>query len=230
MRLPPLFPGTFLRRWQRFFVAARLASGEEVVAHCANPGSMRGCLPPLVPVLLSRSENPARKLAFTLELVRVGRTWVGVNTLRTNRVVEEALHGGHIPELAGHGSIHPEAPIGGKRRADFLLTGGERPCWVEVKNVTLADGRLARFPDSVTTRGAAHLDELAKRARAGDRAVMLYVVNRGDCDRAAPARSIDPAYGRHLDAALAAGVEAIAFRARVTRREITLANRIPFLP
>ncbi len=229
MKFPsPLVPGRLVRRYQRFLADVRLSGGAQVTAHCPNPGRMQGILRPGGRVLLSRSDNPRRRLAYTFELARVGRIWVGVNTLRTNRVVEEALRRRRIPELAAWPEIRPEAPLGECRRVDFLLRDGDRLCYVEVKNVTLAEGGTALFPDAVTARGRAHLRELAERVREGHRAVMLYLVNRGDCHRAGPARRIDPAYAEALERALEAGVTALAYRAKVGRSGITLAGRIPF--
>lgn len=229
MRFPtPLLPGRLLRRYQRFLADVRLDTGEIVTAHCANPGSMKGLLREGARVLLSVSDDPKRKLRHSWELVRVGRHWACVNTAQPNRIVAEALAKGRIPELAGYDTIRPEAPMGERRRVDFLLSGAEGRCWVEVKNVTLADGSVARFPDSVTARGTAHLEELMERKRAGDRAAMLYVVNRGDCDRCGPAADIDPVYAGTLARAVAAGVETLAYRTRVGPAGVTLSHRVPF--
>jgi sugar fermentation stimulation protein A len=230
MRLPtPLHTGRLVRRYKRFLADIRLDDDSVVVAHCPNPGSMKGCLKPNGRVLLSESDNPARKLRYTWELARIGRVWVGLNTLRTNRVVEEALRKGRVPELTGYDGIRPEAKMGRNRRVDFLLTRGEEQAFVEVKNVTMAEGKTALFPDSVTTRGSAHLVELAERVREGHRAVMLYCVNRSDCDRAGPAADIDPAYAENLDMAVKAGVETLAYRTKVGKGGITLTDRIPFV-
>jgi sugar fermentation stimulation protein A len=230
MRFPsPLLPGRLVRRYQRFLADVRLDDGSTVTAHCPNPGSMMGLLRRDARVLLTESDAPARRLRHTWELVRVGRTWAGINTMRTNRVVEEALRRRRLAELRGYAGIRPEAPLGERRRADFLLTGDGRRCWVEVKNVTLAEGATALFPDAVTERGTAHLRELLARVREGDRAVMLYLVNRGDCERAGPAEAIDPVYAETLREAVAGGVEAIAYRARAGRRGIRIERRIPFV-
>jgi len=224
----PLIPARLLRRYKRFMADVTLDTGETVTAHCPNPGSMKGCMSVGGRVLLTESDNPARKLKYTWELARIGRIWVAVNTLRTNRVVEDALRRNRLVELSGYENIRPEAPMGERRRVDFLLSRGEELCYVEVKNVTLRCGDAALFPDSVTKRGAAHLDELATLSRAGHRAVMLYLVNRGDCDSAGPAREIDPVYAEKLEMAVAAGVETLAYRARSGRRGTRIERRIPF--
>jgi sugar fermentation stimulation protein A len=231
MKFPaPLVPGRLVRRYKRFLADIRLDDGTVVTAHCPNPGSMRSCLRPGGRVLLLENDDPARKLRYTWELARAGRIWVGVNTMRANRIVEEALRRRRIQELRGYDEIRPEAPMGERRRVDFLLGRDGDLCYVEVKNVTLAEGSVARFPDSVTARGAAHLDELAARVTEGHRAVMLYLVNRSDCDRAGPARAIDPNYAARLEAAVEAGVGTIACRARAGRGGIRMVDRIPFDP
>jgi len=226
----PLIPGRLVRRYRRFLADVRLDDGAVVTVHCPNPGSMRSLLREGARVMISDSGNPKRKLRHTWELVRVGRTWAGVNTMRTNRIVEEALRRGRIPELAGWPAIRAEAPMGERHRVDFLLSDGDRRCFVEVKNVTLAEDAVALFPDSVTARGTRHLHALAAEVARGHRAVMLYLVNRGDCDRAGPARGIDPVYAEALAEAVAAGVETTAWRARAGRRGIRLERRIPFAP
>ncbi len=229
MRLPePLIRGRLVRRYKRFLVDVRLEDDSVVTAHCPNPGSMKGCLVQDGEVLLSTSDNPARKLKYTWELARIGRVWVGLNTQRTNKVVAEALQRGKIAELAQYDVIRPEVKMGENRRVDFLLSRGDEHAYVEVKNVTMTAGRTALFPDSVTTRGSAHLKELIQRKREGHRAVMLYLVNRFDCDQVGPAAEIDPVYAENLRAAVMAGVETLAYRARVGLRGITVADRIPF--
>jgi sugar fermentation stimulation protein A len=218
-----------IRRYKRFLADVRLEDGSVVTAHCPNPGSMKGCLVEDGEVLLSTSDDPNRKLKYTWELARINRTWVGLNTLRTNKVVEEALRKGKIPELAQYNLIRPETKMGENRRVDFLLSNDAGHAFVEVKNVTLTDGKkTALFPDSVTKRGSAHLQELSDRIREGHRAVMLYLVNRSDCDRCGPAGEIDPDYAENLRRAVMTGVETIAYRARVGQRGITVADRIPF--
>jgi len=226
---PALLPGRLIRRYQRFLADVVLDDGRELTVHCPNPGSMKSLVRAGARVYVSDSGNPKRKLRYTWELVRVGRHWAGVNTIRTNAVVAEALHRGRIPEIREYGGIRAEAPMGERRRVDFLLSEGDRRCFVEVKNVSMAEEGVARFPDSVTARGRAHLTELAREVAEGNRAVMLYLVNRGDCDTAGPADDIDPAYGETLRDAVEAGVETLAYRAKVGTREIRLAERIPFV-
>jgi sugar fermentation stimulation protein A len=227
----PLVRGTFLSRRQRFFADVRLDGGPIVVAHCANPGSMLGVSDPGSAVYVSGQDAPGRKLAWSLEAIRVGRGWVGVHPGRANALVEEAIRRSRIPELAGYASLRREVVIGEGSRADFLLEDPRRPpCWVEVKYVTLAHRRTGLFPDSVSVRAARHVRELAARARAGDRAVLVFACPRSDVDAVGPADAIDPAYGSAFREARAAGMEALARRVRVRRRGLTVAEALPVMP
>jgi sugar fermentation stimulation protein A len=236
MRFPaPLIPATLIRRYKRFLTDVVLPSGETVTAHCANPGSMIGLLPPGARVWLSRSDNPKRKLSHSWELVEVdlgsGAELVGINTSLPNALAAEAIAAGGIPELAGYAGVRREVKYGQSSRVDFLLEcPGRPPCYVEVKNVHLmrAPG-LAEFPDAVTKRGAKHLVELADMVAAGHRAVMLFLVQIGSAQRFKLARDIDPAYGRAYDAARQRGVEAIARRCRLSQDGIEVAEAIPII-
>lgn len=215
---PPLVAGVLLRRYKRFLADVDLASGEVVTAHCPNPGSMLGLADPGRTVWLSRSDDPKRKLAHTLELVDAGTSLVGVNTGRANRLVEEALDAGLPTDLGGYARRRREVRFGDRSRVDFLLEDdGRPPCYLEVKSVTLARRPgIGEFPDAVTARGARHLAELATVAGTGSRAVLLYLVQREDCDRVVPAADIDPAYTGALAEAIAAGVEVHALGCAVT--------------
>jgi len=230
MKMPaPLHPGTLIRRRNRFVAQVRLSHGAVVEAHCPNSGSMRGCSVPGSPVLLSENDSPARKTRFTWEAVRSGRTWVGINTLRTNALVREALENGTLAELQGFQTIRGEVPVGRNSRLAFLLQGPEGACYVEVKSVTLLEGTTALFPDAVTVRGHKHMWELARMAGAGHRAAVVFAVQRADAVDFAPADGIDPLYGRRLRAAVQEGVEVLAYRARVTTQSIRITQRIPVL-
>jgi sugar fermentation stimulation protein A len=236
MRFPaPLVPGRLLRRHKRFLADVELAGGGTVTAACPNTGSMLGCCEPGSRVWLSESASPARKYRHTWELVEAraeGRrraVLVGINTGLSNRLVAEAIEAGTIAELAGYDSIRREVAFGEERsRVDLLLEARRRrPCYVEVKNVTAAvSGGVALFPDAVSERGAKHLRELKRLRARGLRAVLVYCVQRGDVREVRPADAIDPAYGRALREAIAAGVEVMAWRAEVSERAIALAERI----
>lgn len=225
----PLIEGKLIRRYKRFLADIELVDRSVETVHCANPGSMLGCDRPGSKVLLSRSPNPKRKLPLSWELIRIGRTWVGINTALTNAVVNEALNGRLVPELDGFDSIRSEVNYGANSRVDFLLEFGNRLCYVEVKNVTLAEGSHALFPDSITQRGTKHLNELAEMVKSGQRAVMFYLVNRQDCESMGPAAEIDPVYAETLAKVMVQGVEVLVYAAKVGKRGITVSHRIPFV-
>ena len=216
MRLPPLIPGTLLRRYKRFLADIELEDGTTVTVHCPNSGSMKGCATPGSRVYISRSPNTGRKYPFTWELVEADGFWAGINTSLPNRLVHEAIANGTVVELQGYETIRPEVPYGEHSRIDLLLESPGRRCFVEVKNVTLVENGRALFPDAVTTRGQKHLNELMRVVREGDRGVIFFTVQRGDGQSVSPADSIDPEYGRLLRLAMKNGVEALAYRALVT--------------
>jgi len=237
MKLPlDLVPATLLRRYKRFLADVELADGSVITAHVANPGAMIGLQAPGARVWLSKSPSKTRKLPFSWELIEAdfgnGPELVGVNTMHPNAIVAEALADNAIPELAGYDVIRREVKYGAASRVDFLLEHPSRPpCYVEVKNVhMMRQPGLAEFPDSVTARGARHLDELAAMVAAGARAVMLFVVQIGSSTAFALARDIDPAYGRAFDKARAADVEAIACTCQIDHGSIVLAGRVPIQP
>lgn len=227
----PLVTGRLIRRYRRFLADVRLDGGESVTAHCANTGSMLGCQPAGARVWLAASRDPRRRLAWTWELVEAAPgVLVGVNTGRANRVVEEALRAGRVPELRGYADLRREQRYGQENsRVDFLLDdAGRGRCYVEVKSVTLGDGQGGGwFPDARTVRGARHLRELVLERQRGHRSVLLFCVQRGDVHRVRPAAQIDPEYAAMLAAAMAAGVEVYALRCRVTPREIALDLALP---
>lgn len=226
MNLPfPLFSGRLLRRYQRFLADIELDDGRIVTAHTPNTGSMLQCAISGYRVLISASDNPLRKLHWTLELIEVNGYWVDTHTHRTNRVVEEGLRLGFIPELAGY-SVTPEYRFGDSR-LDFLLEKGGERVLVEVKNVTLCSApAVASFPDAVTVRGQKHLCALRRARQEGFRAVIFYLVQRGEARSFTPADNIDPEYGRLLREVVSAGVEVLAYRACVTPGENRVGERI----
>jgi sugar fermentation stimulation protein A len=181
-------------------------------------------------VWLSTSNNPKRKLPYTWEIVRADGALVGINPLNANRIVRTALDARSIPDLDQYGTVRSEVRYGNGSRIDFLLTEPELPdCYVEVKNVHLRrTAGLAEFPDAVTTRGAKHLAELTGEKAKGNRALMLFLVQREDCARFEVARDIDPAYDAALATALEAGVEVLCLACQVGLTDITIARRLDF--
>ncbi len=227
----PLVPARLVRRYKRFLSDMVLeADGRAVVAHCPNPGSMTGLAEPGLRCWLEPNDDPKKKLKFGWRLVELpGGHWSGIDTAVPNRVVREALKTRLVAELAGYGTVRAEVNYGAKSRVDFLLTEPGLPdAYVEVKNVHLRrDGDWAEFPDSVTARGARHLDELSAMAAAGHRAVMLYLVQRTDCARFRLAADIDPAYAAACRGARDRGVEAICYGTTVDPRGVDLAGPLP---
>lgn len=226
MKFPqPLRSGKLVKRYKRFLADIALDDGRDVTAHCANPGSMMGVAIEGARVWAWEHGDRKRKLAFSWEIVELGKTLVPVNTTNPNRIVAEALEAGVIPELTGYADVRREVKYGAGSRIDFLLEGGRRkkPCYVEIKNVHLSrETGLAEFPDSVTARGAKHLKELESVAKNSARAVMLFVVQRSDCRRFAPAADLDPAYAEALKSAVSAGVELLCYDCEVTTAEVVL--------
>jgi len=229
----PLIPATLVRRYKRFLADVVLPSGEQVTAHIANPGAMTGLALAGAKVWLSQSDNPKRKLPYSWELVEVdlgaGQEIVGVNTAHPNALIAEALAAGLLPELAGYACVRREVKYGRASRVDFVLEApGRPPCYVEVKNVHLMRSKgLAEFPDAVTARGARHLDELGQMALAGNRAVMLFLIQIGSAERFALARDIDPGYARAFDRARMLGVEALAWRCTLSAQAIHVHCPVP---
>ncbi|WP_045222893.1 DNA/RNA nuclease SfsA [Desulfonatronum thioautotrophicum] len=232
MLLPqPLISGTLVRRYKRFLADVHLEDGQLVTAHTPNTGAMLGCSDPGMRVWLSRAVNPKRKYPWTWELCETGSgVLVGIHTGRSNGLAWEALADGNVAELRGYRPIRREVTVP-HGRIDLLLENAEgRACYVEVKNVTAVDDQgTAIFPDAVSTRASRHLEALAELAAAGNRAVILFCVQRGDARRLAPADTIDPVYGRTLRRVLEHGVQALALRAQVTQREIYLRTSLPVI-
>ncbi|WP_226551120.1 DNA/RNA nuclease SfsA [Celeribacter naphthalenivorans] len=220
-----LIPATLLRRYKRFLADIRLGDGREVTAHCPNPGSMMGLSDPETRVWVEPNDDPKKKLKYGLRIVELEGARVVVDTGVANRVVKEALEAGLVPGLAG--DVRAEVKYGDNSRADFLVTQGDQKIWIEVKSVTLSrETGLAEFPDAKTARGAKHLSVLADQVAQGDRAVMLYLVSRDDCDRFHPAADIDPTYAAAEAAARAAGVEIMVFPVEITPQQVVFVPRL----
>ncbi len=219
----PLVPARLIRRYKRFLADCRLEDGREVTAHCANPGSMMGLAEPEQKIWLEPNDDPKKKLKYGWRLVdHENGHFTGVDTSVPNKALRAALLAREIPELAAYETIRPEVKYGENSRIDFLLTQPGLPdAYVEVKSVTLSrQPGLAEFPDSVTARGTKHLGELSAMAAQGHRAIMLYLVQRTDCDRFALAADIDPAYADAFKAAQAQGVERLAIGTRISSESV----------
>lgn len=233
MQFPtPLVAGRLVKRYKRFLADVLLDTGETVTATCSNTGSMLGLTSPGARVWLSTSDSPTRKYRHTWELVEAdigaGPSLVGINTSVPNKLVAEAIEAALVPELAGYPSQRREVRYGINSRIDLLLECPAKGlAYVEVKNVhMMRTAGLAEFPDSVTDRGAKHLAELAAMVREGHRAVMVFLIQRADAQRFTLARDIDPTYAEAFDAAIKAGVEAVALGCRVSERDITATGPI----
>ena len=228
MRLDaPLIEGKFLKRYKRFFVDVELEDGSVVTAHCPNTGSLKGCKVEGAPVWLRDSQNPKRKLQLSWQAIKIGPTWVNVDTGLPNHTVRVAVEAGEVPELTGYNEVKPEQKYGTGSRIDLLLRGGGKPdCYVEIKNTTLAEGDVALFPDAVTSRGLKHLGELEEVVRQGHRAVQFFFISRADVKRFRPADDIDPEYSKGLRQAAANGVEVYAYSVKVHKRQIQLHEKL----
>lgn len=226
----PLARGVLVARYKRFFADVALDDGTEITAHCPNPGAMLGLNTPGLRAWVSRSDDPRRKLPWTLELVEADGGLVGINTMHPNRLVAEALAADAIPELTGYATHRREVRYGANSRVDFLLQApGAARCWLEVKNCHLSRTRgLAEFPDCVAARSSKHLKELEAMVAEGDRAVALFVVQRTDCEAFAACHELDPIFARGLDRVADAGVEVLAYACDVTTQGVSITRRIPW--
>ena len=220
------YKGIIHRRYKRFLSDIELSDKTQVVAHVANPGSMKTCWESGWPVCVSKTDNKKRKLKYSLEMIHNGNTWIGVNTFRTNKLAIEAIQNGVIKELQGYTHLKPEVSIG-ESRLDILLSNDKNEnCYVEVKNVSMiSENKKAIFPDSVTTRGAKHLRELIK-IRKKHRAVMLFIVQREDVQNFSPAWEIDPIYAQGLKEAHQKGVEILVYKCCLSPQKIEVDQKL----
>jgi sugar fermentation stimulation protein A len=227
---PPLLQAQLRCRYKRFLADIRLLNGEITTIHCPNTGAMTHCLVEDSPCWYSIADNPKRKYPYTWEIATtIDGHLAGVNTIRANQLVREAIGDGVITELQGYASVSAEVKYGTENsRIDFLLKSPTKAdCYVEVKSVTLSMGDgLGLFPDAVSQRGARHLRELMAMVEEGHRAVLLFCVQHTGITRVSPADDIDPVYGQTLRQAMASGVEVLAYAANISEDEIVLVNAI----
>ncbi|MGC8203024.1 DNA/RNA nuclease SfsA [Aliiroseovarius sp. PTFE2010] len=224
----PLMPARLVRRYKRFLADVILPDGQQVTAHCPNPGSMMGLAEPGLKCWIEPNDDPRKKLKYGWRIVELpGGTMVIVDTMLANRIVAEALEARTIDGLPAFDTVRPEVRYGHSSRVDFLLEGPQR-CFLEVKSVTLSrTSGVAEFPDSVTKRGTKHLHDLADVVRNGDQAVLLFLVARNDAALVRPAGDIDPEYAQALHDAHRSGVQIMAYDTCITPQQITLGNRLP---
>ena len=224
-----LKPATLIKRYKRFLADVILDDDTVITVYCPNTGSMRSCSTPGNRVYISRSENQNRKYPFTLEMIKEGRTWVGVNTSLTNRIVAEAIKNGEVTEFIDVDSIRQEVKTSAKTRLDLLLRRGEQKIYVEIKNCSLVEDGVAMFPDAVTSRGTKHLHELAELVRRGHEGVIFYLVQRDDAVSFRPATHIDPVYAAALAEVYEKGVQVLVYRAVVRPESISVVQSLPFI-
>jgi sugar fermentation stimulation protein A len=225
----PLIPARLIKRYKRFLADVELASGEQITVHCPNTGAMTGCAEPGRNIWLSVSDSKTRKYPHTWELIDTRAGLACIHSARANAVVSEAVESGLVTALGGYSALKREVKYGTGSRADMVLEGEGVRCVVEVKSVTLLLSEdVGAFPDAVSTRARKHLQELQAVVESGERAVIFFCVFHQGIQRVVPARDIDPAYCEALEAALAAGVEAMAWSADVSPSGISLQREIPF--
>ena len=221
-----LISGVFIKRYKRFFVDVML-NGDTVVAHCPNTGSMLGLLKEGNKVWLTKTNNPNRKLKYTLQLIEENGVKVGVNTHLTNKIFLDALKNNRVKELSKDIEIKSEVKFGDNTRFDFLVCEKDKNSFIEVKNVTLSrKKKIAEFPDAVTSRGAKHINDLIKATEQKYNCYMLYVIQREDCKHFTIARDIDPEYSKLLTIALKKKVKILCYDCKFSSKGIKLNNRI----
>ena len=223
-----LLQGTLIKRYKRFFVDIKYQN-KTITAHCPNSGSMMGLLETGNYVFFSRSDNPERKLKYTLEIISINRKLVGINTHLTNKIILESLIKKKIKSLAKFDNIKPEAKFSDNTRFDFLISNNNKKCFLEVKNVTLLrKDKVAEFPDAVTLRGTKHLKELINAKKKGYDAYILYLIQREDCKFFKIAKDIDEEYKNTFDAAKKNGVKILCYDCKVSNEEIKINDQVQY--
>ena len=221
-----LISGLFIKRYKRFFVDLKI-NNQTITAHCPNTGSMYGLLKMGNKVWVSKSNNPNRKLKYTLEIVEDQKTKVGVNTHSTNKIVHHALNNNLIKELKNSLEIKPETKFGKNTRFDFLIINKNFKAFVEVKNVTLSrDKKKAEFPDAVTSRGLKHINELINASKKGSKIFILYLVQREDCNYFSIAKDIDADYAKALVKAVKNNLNILCYDCKFSSKGIKLNKKI----
>ena len=223
-----LISGQFAKRYKRFFVDVKI-DGKIITAHCPNTGSMYGLLKKNNKVWLTKSNNPNRKLKYTLQIIQDKKTKVGVNTHLTNKIVLEALQNNLIKEFDKTIEIKPETKFGNNTRFDFLVTENNLKSFIEVKNVTLSRKKgVAEFPDAITSRGLKHIRELIKANKKGYKIYILYLIQRNDCKSFKIADDIDPEYSDSLSKAVKKNLNVLCFDCKFSPKGIILNQKVKF--
>ena len=224
-----LIPGLFIKRYKRFFVDVKI-NNKIITAHCPNTGSMYGLLKKGNKVWISKSNNPNRKLKYTLEIIEDNKSKVGVNTLFTNKIVLHALQNNLIKEFKGVSEIKPETKFGKNTRFDFLITDKKNKSFIEVKNVTLSRKKsLAEFPDAVTTRGLKHINELENAGKKNYKIFIIFLIQRDDCEVFTIAKDIDPDYAKALKLAVKNKLNILCYDCKFSSKGIKLNKQIKII-
>ena len=224
-----LISGLFVKRYKRFFADVKV-NNQIITAHCPNTGSMYGLLKKDNKVWISKSDNPNRKLKYTLEIIEDKKSKVGVNTHSTNKIVNHALQNKLIKELSNFLEIKPESRYGTNTRFDFLIIDRKFKAFLEVKNVTLSrKKKLAEFPDSVTSRGLKHINELVKAGKKKYKIFILFLVQRDDCDSFSIAKDIDPNYSIALRKAIKNNLKVLCYDCKFSSKGIKLNKKIKII-
>tara|TARA_B100001765_G_scaffold100518_1_gene62070 strand:+ start:218 stop:910 length:693 start_codon:yes stop_codon:yes gene_type:complete len=223
-----LLQGTLIKRYKRFFVDIKY-NNKIITIYCPNSGSMMGLLNKGNKVWFSKSDNPKRKLKYTLEIIQVEKKMVGINTLIANKIVLEALNQKKIKNLAEFDNIKTEVKFSDKTRFDFLISNNKEKCFLEVKNVTLVrKEKIAEFPDAITSRGTKHLIELIAAKKKGLKSYILYLIQREDCKTFKIAKDIDQEYKIAFSKALKNGVMVLCYDCKLSNEGIKLNNQINY--
>lgn len=228
MQIPePRQRGYLVKRYKRFLADIRLSDDTIITVHCPNTGSMKGCSTPGSEVVISKSANMQRKYAWTLEMVKDNKCWIGVNTSLTNKLVQEGLENGIIDDFGQIDFIQREVKVSSVSRLDFLIQANGKKCYIEVKNCSLAENGIAFFPDAVTSRGTRHLHELDRLRSSEVDTAVLFCVQRADARSFMPAKLIDPEYTETLVKIYENGVKVLAYQADVNPGSVTITKKIP---
>jgi len=224
-----LIKGKLVKRYKRFFVDIDL-NNEIVVAHCPNTGSMMGLLKEGNEVFISQNDNPKRKLKYTLELIKVKKSLIGVNTHFANKIAFHGLSNNLIKEVANSNNIKPEVFFNKETRFDFLVEKNNHKIFVEVKNVTLLrKEKIAEFPDAVTSRGSKHLKALIEAKKKGYKAYLLFLIQIQGVTDFKIAKDIDKEYYENYKLAKKAGVKFLAYRCKISSKEIKIEKKIKII-